>query len=111
MTKHEEKARKLHKQGNNCSYAVYTSFKEDLKLDGNIPAPRSEQGKCGAAIAAEKILRELGKEDIIEEFEEEFIKKFGYITCIELMRTERRCNDYVGMSASFIDKIIEKIKE
>ena len=104
MTIHEEKARKIHKEGNNCSYSVYTSFEEDTQLDGNIPAPRSEQGKCGAVLAAEKILRELGKEDRIEEFEKLFIEEFGYITCVDLMRTERRCNDYVGKSAEFIDK-------
>ena len=106
MIKHEEKARTIHKQGNNCSYSLYTAYKEDTKLDGNIPAPRSEAGKCGAVLAAEKILRELGKEDRIEEFEKEFLSEFGNITCVELMRKDRRCNDYVGKSAELIDKII-----
>ena len=108
MGKHEEQARNLHSKGNNCSISLYGAFLEDTKLDGNIPAPRSIAGKCGAVLAAEKILRELGKEKNIEEFEKEFISKFGYLTCIDLMRTERRCNDYVGESANLIDKILGK---
>lgn len=106
MVKHEEKARKIHKQGNNCSYSVYTAFKEDTKLNGEFPAPRSEKGKCGAVLAAEKILRELGYEDKIEEFEKEFISEFIYITCANLMKEDRKCNDYVGKSAELIDKVI-----
>lgn len=106
MEKHEENARTIHREGNNCSTAVYTAFEEDTELDGIIPEPRSEAGKCGAAIAAEKILKELGKEEYIEEFEKKFISEFGYITCVDLMRTERRCNDYVGRSAELIDEII-----
>ena len=108
MNKHEEQARMLHEQGNNCSNALYKSFFSDTNLDGNIPAPRSVDGKCGAVLAAEKILKELGKEEKIENFEKEFIEKFGYVTCIDLMRTERRCNDYVGESASMVDKILSK---
>lgn len=106
--KHEEKARTIHKQGNNCSYSVYTAFEEDTKLNGDIPKPRSEKGKCGAVISAEKILKELGKEDKIEEFDKEFISEFKYITCENLMKADRRCNDYVGKSAEFVDKIINK---
>lgn len=108
MDKHEEKARDLHSQGNNCSISVYKAFLEDTKLDGSIPTPRSIAGKCGAVLAAEKILKECGKEDKIQEFEKDFISKFGYATCIDLMRTERRCNDYVGDSASIVDKILSE---
>ena len=108
MKKHEEQARSLHRSGNNCSNSLYRAFLEDTNLDGNIPAPRSIEGKCGAVLAAEKILRECGKEDSIENFEKEFILKFGYSTCIDLMRTERRCNDYVGESAKMVDNILGK---
>ena len=108
MDKHEGQARSLHGQGNNCSVSLYKSFLNDTNLDGNIPSPRSIAGKCGAVLAAEKILKECEKEDKIDEFEKEFISKFGYATCIDLMRTERRCNDYVGESASMVDKILSK---
>ena len=55
MANHELRARELHKQGNNCSFSLYSAFLEDSKLDGEIPLPRSIEGKCGAVISAEKI--------------------------------------------------------
>lgn len=108
MNKHEEQARILHSQGNNCSTSVYKAFLEDTKLDGTIPPPRSIAGKCGAVLAAEKILKECGKEAKIQEFEKNFISRFGYATCIDLMKAERRCNDYVGDSVSLVDKILSE---
>ena len=105
MGNHEEKARKLHKEGNNCSTSLHTAFSEDMKLQENFPAPRSIEGKCGALLVAEKILREMGQEDKTEQFEKEFIKKFGSTKCVELMKNQRRCNDYVGECAKMIDNM------
>ena len=107
MRYYEEKARQKNKMGNNCSNSLYKAFQEDTQLDGIIPAPRSEARKCGAVITAEKILRERGKEELIEEFEEAFKKEFEFLTCIELMTSSRRCNDYIGFSANFIDEALE----
>ena len=107
MRYHEEKARQNHKMGNNCSNSLYKAFQEDTQLDGIIPAPRSEAGKCGAVITAEKILREKGKDKYIEEFEEKFKQEFEYLTCIELMTSSRRCNDYIGESAKMLDEILK----
>ena len=109
MNNHEEKAREL-KKTYNCSIAVYKTFMEDYELDGVIPEPRSDAGKCGALIAAEKVLKELGKEDKIEELENRFKAKFGYITCVDLMRTERRCFDYVGESSKMVDEYLDEKK-
>ena len=108
MSNHEEKARKLHKEGNNCSTSLHNAFIEDTKISSDFPAPRSIEGKCGALLTAIKILKETGHEEKIEEFEKEFIKRFGYSKCVELMTHERRCNDYVGESAKLLDKIINK---
>ena len=107
MDKHEKEARKLKMMGNNCSTSLYNAFSEDTKLDGNFPEPRSIDGKCGALLTAIKILKELGYEDKVEEFEKEFVKRFGYSKCVDLMTHERRCVDYVGESASMIDEIIK----
>lgn len=107
MGKHEERARALKTQGNNCSISLYTAFTEDTRLDGDIPAPRSIEGKCGALLAGIKILKETGHEDRIEEFEKKFIELFGYNKCRDLMMHERRCNDYVGECAKLLDEIIE----
>ena len=107
MNKHEKQSRELHKQGNNCSFSLYSAFLEDSKLDGEIPLPRSIEGKCGAVISAEKILKEMGKEKDIELFEKEFISEFKYLKCIDLMKADRRCNDYVGKSAQIVDEILK----
>ncbi len=102
MNKYEEKARQLHKEGNTCSYALYNTFKDDFKLDDNYPLPRSIDGICGSVLVTEKILKDLGKEKYIDEFREKFLKEFKYMKCVELMKNDRRCNDYVGFAANFI---------
>ena len=107
MSKHEDKARNLKSEGNNCSEALYGAF-DDLNLSNNYPMPRSIDGKCGALLMAIFILKETGHSDKIEEFEKEFVKKYGYSKCIDLMTHERRCSDYVGESAKMIDKILDE---
>ena len=106
MYNHEEKARSLHRQGNNCSTSLHKAFEEDMTLSGDYPMPRSIDGKCGALLAAIKILKDTGHEDKVEEFEKQFKNKFEYVTCMELMTHGRKCNDYVGESAKMIDQIL-----
>ena len=106
MNNHEKEARKLRMMGNNCSESLHTAFAKDYKLNGDFPAPRSIDGKCGALLTALKILREMGHEDKTEEFEKEFVKRFGYSKCVDLMSHERRCVDYVGEAADMMDKIL-----
>ena len=108
MLNHEEKARKLHKQGNSCSRALHLAFIEDTKLTEEYPMPRSIDGKCGALLTSLKILRETNNIEKVTEFEMEFVKKFGYATCKDLMTHEKRCNDYVGECAKMLDEIIAK---
>ena len=105
---HEEKARLNHKKGNNCSVSLHNAFSEDLELSTDFPMPRSIEGKCGALLVSLKILKELNYEEKIEEFEKEFINKFGYTKCMELITHGRKCNDYVGECAKMIDKIISE---
>ena len=112
MSSHENEARKLKKQGNNCSKSLHTAFMKDTNINTEYPEPRSIEEKCGALLTALKILEETGYGDKKEEFEKEFIKRFRYNKCIELMSHERRCNDYVGESAKMIDEILEQsVKE
>lgn len=108
MNNHEEKARNLKKQGNNCSISVHKAFEEDIELSPDFPMPRSIEGKCGALLTALKILEETGNADKKEMFEEEFINKFGYSKCMELVTHGRRCNDYVGEASKMLDEIINK---
>ena len=108
MSNHENEARNLKTQGNNCSKSLHTAFIKDTNINAEYPEPRSIGGKCGALLTSLKILDETGYGDKKEEFEKEFIKRFGYNKCIELMSYERRCNDYVGESAKMIDEILEQ---
>ena len=106
MEKHEKMARELFKQGKDCSTSLHTSFSKDTELSKDYPAPRSVEGKCGALLTAENILKQKGCQDKIQEFEKEFIKLFKYTKCSDLMKFERRCNDYVGESANLVDKYL-----
>ncbi len=107
MNNHEEEARKNHKKGNNCSVSLHSVFEKEYKLSKDFPMPRSIDGKCGALLTAIQILKEIGHEDKIEEFEKEFIRKFGYTKCLDLVTHGRKCNDYVGEAAKMLDEILE----
>ena len=109
MSNHETDAKELKNNGKNCSDSLYSAFSKDTKLSENYPAPRSIDGKCGALLTALYILEETGNSNKKEEFEEEFVRRFKYSKCIDLMKYEGRCTDYVGESAKLLDEMIEKI--
>ena len=106
MKNYEEVARKYHNDGNNCSVSVFRAFQDDYSLVGCSPLPRSEGGKCGALLAAEAILNELGKKKLIPSFEKDFQNYFGSLTCVDLIRTGKSCNDCVGFSARNLYKYL-----
>ena len=108
MNNHENEARQLKMSGNNCSMAIHTAFAKDIDIGSDYPEPRSIEGKCGALLSALNILDKTGHGDKKEEFEKEFVKRFGYSKCIDLMSHERRCTDYVGESAKMIDEILNE---
>ncbi len=108
MSNHENDARELKNKGKNCSDSLYSAFSKDTNLSGDYPAPRSIDGKCGALITALRILDETGHSDKKEEFEKEFVRRFKYSKCIDLVKYERRCNDYVGEAAKLLDEIINE---
>lgn len=102
----EQQAREYKQSGINCSNSIYRVFKDDYKLSGNVPAPRSIEGKCGALLMTIQILKDLGKEQYIDDYQKEFIDRFGSDKCIDLMRKDRKCNDYVGWSTNYIEEVI-----
>ena len=103
---HETNARKIHRRGTGCSSVVYTAFRDINAKASYAPSPRSEGGKCGAVLAAEKVLKETGTGKI-EQFEQEFIRQFGTLKCMELLRTPFDCNDFVGKAAAIADSLLE----
>ena len=105
---HENIARSAHKRGTSCAGSVYQAFSDVNKQMTSAPAPRSEGGKCGAVLSAEKVLRETGTGKI-DEFEQEFIRQFGSLKCFELLGRRRgACNDFVGAAAGIAEKLIQQ---
>ena len=96
----EQSARKRHNSGYSCSSAVYSAF-SDL-VTGTAPIPRSEGGKCGAVLAAEKVLKQTGKNT--DAFDSKFVEQFGSLKCDELRRAGHPCNDLVGVAARLVDE-------
>ena len=96
----EQEARKRHLSGIRCSDSVYSAF-SDL-VSGTAPLPRSEGGKCGAVLAAEKVLLQLGKSSA--GFDEKFAERFGSLKCGELRRARIPCNDLVGIAAGLVEE-------
>lgn len=102
---HEKNARTIHRRGSSCASAVYNAFKDVNNHYSFSPSPRSEGGKCGAVLAAEKVLKET-ETGQIELFEQRFIEKFGSLKCFELMSKGFDCNNYVGEAAAIAEYLI-----
>ena len=96
----EDTARNKHKSGNNCAVSVYSTFYD--KISGIAPAPRSEGGMCGAVLAAEKALSQLGFST--DAFDERFLELYGSLKCAELRRGKYPCNDLVGTAARMVEE-------
>ena len=109
MKDYGEEAKRLHREGNRCAASVYKAFEDvNNNSDGQIPLPRSEDGKCGAVIAAEKLIREMGLGDTAG-FDEEFTKAYGSLKCAELIKQHgRRCNEFVGFAAKYVESLLPK---
>ena len=103
---HEKTARMAHRSGYSCASSVYKAFSDINTKATGAPFPKSEGGKCGAVLSAEKILREMGISKV-ETFDEAFKKEFGSLKCNELMRTRYSCNDFVGAAARIVDILIQ----
>lgn len=104
MIDYETIARNNHSSGMNCAAAVYDALSVTNDNKTTPPRPREKDGKCGAVLAAEKVIREMGgtEEDVLE-FEKRFVDKFQHLKCSELRGILRgKCNDYVGVAASIV---------
>ena len=99
----EDTARAAHRGGTNCAASVYGTYQDVNPGYGRAPAPRSEGGKCGAVLAAEKTLREMGVES---DFDARFEAAFGSLKCGELRRKGVPCNDLVGAAARLIEEAL-----
>ena len=105
---YEQIARAEHHRGVSCSGSVYKAFTDINPNMTQAPLPRSEGGKCGAVLSAKKVLREMGIEKD-DEVEQEFLRRFGSLNCLELLsNSNKTCNDFVGAAASIVAELIKK---
>lgn len=91
----EQTARRSHNGGYSCASAVYSAFND--VVNGSAPIPRSEGGKCGAVLAAEKVLKQMCLDSVA--FDRQFILQYGSVKCDDLRRPRHSCNDLVGTAA------------
>ncbi len=108
MIDYETIARNNHSSGMNCAMAVYDALCLGNDMNKTVaPRPRSEGGKCGAVLAAEQYIREIGGTDKdIEEFDKRFTERYMYLTCAELRgKATGQCNDYVGLAAGIAGRM------
>ena len=106
MNTFEKNARSNHRGFMNCSNSVYSAFSGVNSKRSAPPAPRSEGGKCGAVLAAEQIVREMGVGSV-DDFDREFKELYGSLMCKELRGTATgQCNDFVGAAARLASQIV-----
>ena len=107
MIDYETIARNNHRSGMNCAMAVYDALGMNNTNKTTAPRPRDNGGYCGAVLAAEQTIREMGGSDSdIDEFEKQFTAKYGHLKCAELRGfMSGKCNDYVGSAAAITAKM------
>ena len=107
MIDYETIARTNHRSGMNCAMAVYNALGINNTNKTEAPRPRAEEGKCGAVLAAEPTIREMGgTEDDVREFDRRFLEKHKYLKCSELRGfLSGKCNDYVGTAAALVGQM------
>ena len=91
----------------NCAMAVYAALGMNNPNKTMPPRPRDNGGYCGAVLAAEQTIRELGGTDEdVAEFERRFIEKYKHLKCGELRGfLSDKCNDYVGEAAAIVGQM------
>jgi len=93
----------------NCAQSVLRGFQDQFNIsDAEIEeyrawgGGRAEGGVCGALFAAERLLRQIGKESVIEDFR----NQGGGILCTEIKEKKFTCAEYVRMADELVQKNI-----
>lgn len=91
----------------NCAQAVLKGFQQEFKITNQEieeyrawGGGRAEGGVCGALFGAERLLREIGKASVVEEFR----NKAGGILCLGLKEKQFTCAEYVRMADELVEK-------
>ncbi len=91
----------------NCAQAILKGFQKEFGIsDHEIEeyrawgGGRAEGGMCGALFAAERLLRQIGKESVIEDFR----KKTGSVLCSDIKEKQFTCAEYVRIADELVEK-------
>jgi hypothetical protein len=91
----------------NCAQAVLKGFQKEFNVSNEEieeyrawGGGRAEGGMCGALYAAERLLRQVGKESVIEEFN----KKGGGILCADIKEKRFTCAEYVRIADELVER-------
>ena len=91
----------------NCAQAILKGFQKEFDItDQEIEeyrawgGGRAEGGMCGALFAAERLLRQIGKESVVEEFN----KKAGGVLCSDIKEKQFTCAEYVCIADELVQK-------
>jgi hypothetical protein len=91
----------------NCAQAVLKGFQKEFNIaDSEIEEYRAwgggrvEGGMCGALFAAERLLGQIGKESVIQEFQ----KKAGSTLCKEIKANKFSCPECVRIADELVEK-------
>jgi len=91
----------------NCAQAILKGFQKEFDItDQEIEeyrawgGGRAERGMCGALFAAERLLRQIGKESVVEEFN----KKAGGVLCSDIKEKQFTCAEYVCIADELVQK-------
>ena len=91
----------------NCAQAILKGFQKEFDItDQEIEeyrawgGGRAEGGMCGALFAAERLLRQIGKKSVVEEFN----KKAGGLLCSEIKEKQFTCTKYVRIADELVKK-------
>ena len=90
-----------------CAQAILKGFQKEFEIsDAEIEeyrawgGGRAEGGMCGALFAAERLLRQVGKDSVVEEFRQ----KAGGLLCSDIKEKQLTCAEYVRMADELIQK-------
>ena len=93
----------------NCAQAVMKGFQKEFNISDTeieeyraLGGGRAEGGMCGALFAADRLLRQIGKESVIEEFRQ----KTGSILCSDIKQKQFTCAEYVRIADELVEKIL-----
>jgi len=95
----------------NCAQAILKGFQAEFDIDDAEVAEyrawgggRAEGGVCGALFAAERLLREVGKDSVVKEFEQ----RTGSLLCTTIKQEKRHtCAECVRIADDLVARSLK----